>query len=48
MFSAGLRNRCSVGVLAGAMVLGFVGVSGAQDQNKDAKVPDSNGAEGER
>ncbi|MGB6633484.1 MAG: GWxTD domain-containing protein, partial [Terriglobales bacterium] len=44
MFSAGLRNRCSVGVLAGAMVLSFVAVSGAQDQDKDVKVPDNNGA----
>jgi GWxTD domain-containing protein len=35
MYSAGLRNRCSVGVLAGIMALGFAGVSQAQD--KDSK-----------
>src|SRR5260370_7446928 len=35
MFSAGFRNRCSVGVLAGVMALGFASVSQAQD--KDAK-----------
>jgi len=35
MFSAGVRNRCSVGVLAGVMALGFAAVSQAQD--KDAK-----------
>ena len=35
MFSAGFRNRCSVGVLAGVMALGFAAVSQAQD--KDAK-----------
>jgi len=35
MFSAGFRNRCSVGVLAGMMALGFAAVSQAQD--KDAK-----------
>jgi GWxTD domain-containing protein len=35
MFSASLRNRCSVGVLAGVMALGFTVVSRAQD--KDAK-----------
>src|SRR5271157_5256299 len=35
MFSAGFRNRCSVGVLAGMMALGFATVSQAQD--KDAK-----------
>jgi hypothetical protein len=42
MFSAGLRNRCSAGVLAGAMVLGFVAVSPAQDQG--TKSSDSSGA----
>src|SRR6202167_2294324 len=42
MFSAGLRNRCSVGVLAGAMVLGFVAVSPAQDQG--TKSSDGSGA----
>jgi GWxTD domain-containing protein len=41
MFSAGFRSRCSVGVLTGAMVLGFVAVSLAQDQDKGA---DTNGA----
>src|SRR5260370_36501045 len=35
MFSAGFRNRYSVGVLAGLMALGFAVVSQAQD--KDAK-----------
>jgi GWxTD domain-containing protein len=35
MFSAGFRNRCSVGLLAGVMALGFAAVSQAQD--KDAK-----------
>jgi GWxTD domain-containing protein len=35
MFSAGFRNRCSVGVLAGVMALGFASVALAQD--KDAK-----------
>jgi GWxTD domain-containing protein len=35
MFSAGFRNRCSVGVLAGVMALGFAAVALAQD--KDAK-----------
>jgi GWxTD domain-containing protein len=37
MFSAGFRNRCSVGALVGVMALGFAGVSGAQGQDKDAK-----------
>ena len=31
MFSAGFRNRCSAGVLAGMMALGFAGVAAAQD-----------------
>jgi len=35
MFSAGFRNRCSVGVLAGMVALGFAVVAVAQD--KDAK-----------
>ena len=39
MYSAGLRNRCSVGVLAGIMALGFAGVSQAQD--KDSKGSES-------
>ena len=39
MFSAGLRNRCSAGVLAGVMALGFTVVSRAQD--KDAKGSES-------
>ncbi|MGD0507477.1 MAG: GWxTD domain-containing protein [Terriglobales bacterium] len=37
MFSAGFRNRCSVGVLAGMIALGFAAISQAQDQDKDAK-----------
>jgi GWxTD domain-containing protein len=32
MFSAGFRNRCSVGVLAGCMALGFAAISPAQDK----------------
>jgi GWxTD domain-containing protein len=39
MFSADVRNRCSVGVLAGVMALGFAAVSQAQD--KDAKGTDA-------
>jgi GWxTD domain-containing protein len=35
MLSAGFRNRCSAGLLAGVMALGFAAVSQAQD--KDAK-----------
>src|SRR6202045_1634004 len=42
MFSAGFRNRCSVGVLAGVMALGFAAVGLAQD--KDAKGSDDKGA----
>ncbi len=42
MFSAGFRNRCSVGVVAGMMALGFTVVSPAQD--KDAKGSDANAA----
>src|SRR5271157_6295937 len=42
MFSAGFRNRCSVGVLAGVMALGFVSVARAQDQ--DTKGSDDKGA----
>ncbi len=38
MFSAGFRNRCSVGVLAGVMALVFAAFSQAQD--KDAKGSD--------
>src|ERR1700674_208429 len=40
MFSAGVRNRCSVSVLAGMMALGITAVGLAQDakaQDKDAK-----------
>jgi GWxTD domain-containing protein len=44
MFSAGFRNRCSVGLLAGVMAVGFSAVSLAQDQDKDAKSSDNNGA----
>jgi GWxTD domain-containing protein len=36
MFSTGFRNRCSVGVLAGAMTLGFAAISPAQGQDKAA------------
>ena len=39
MYSVGFRNRCSVGVLAGIMALGFAGVSRAQD--KDSKGSES-------
>ncbi len=42
MLSAGFRNCCSVGVLAGVMALGFAAVSQAQD--KDAKGADDKGA----
>src|SRR5271157_6425487 len=42
MFSAGLRNRCSAGLLAGVMALGFAAVSEAQD--KDAKGTNDTGA----
>ena len=42
MFSGGFRNRCSVGVLAGMMALGFAAVS--QSQDKDAKGSDDKGA----
>jgi len=42
MFSAGFRNRCSVGVLASVMALGFAAVALAQD--KDAKGSDDKGA----
>jgi GWxTD domain-containing protein len=36
MFFTGFRNRCSVGVLAGAMTLGFAAISPAQAQDKAA------------
>ncbi|HLM83502.1 MAG TPA: GWxTD domain-containing protein [Terriglobales bacterium] len=42
MFSAGFRNRCSVGVLAGVMALFFAAFSQAQD--KDAKGSDDKAA----
>jgi len=42
MFSAGFRNRCSVGVLAGVMALSFVSV--ARSQDKDTKGSDDKGA----
>ncbi len=42
MVSAGFRNRCSAGVLAGVLALGFSAV--AQAQNKDAKSSDDKGA----
>jgi len=41
MFSAGFRNRCLVGVLAGVMALGFAALSHAQD--KDTKGSDEKG-----
>src|ERR1700682_3339402 len=47
MFSAGFRNRCSVGVLAGVMALGFAAVGLAKDgmaQDKDAKGSEDKGA----
>jgi len=49
MFSAGLRNRCFVGVLAVGMSLVFGSISEAQDKDdKDAKKSDSKatGAQG--
>jgi GWxTD domain-containing protein len=42
MFSAGFRNRCSAGLLAGVMALGSAAVSQAQD--KDAKGTNDPGA----
>ncbi len=42
MFSAGFRNRCSVGLLTGVMAVAFSAVSPAQD--KGAKSSDDNGA----
>ncbi|HYW39572.1 MAG TPA: GWxTD domain-containing protein [Terriglobales bacterium] len=42
MFSAGFRNRCSAGLLAGVMALAFAAVSQAQD--KDAKGTNDTGA----
>jgi GWxTD domain-containing protein len=42
MFSAGFRNRCSAGLLAGVLALGFAAVSRAQD--KDAKGSNDKGA----
>jgi GWxTD domain-containing protein len=42
MFSAGFRNRCSAGFLAGVLALGFAAVSEAQD--KDAKGTGNNAA----
>jgi GWxTD domain-containing protein len=39
MFSAGFRNRCSVGVLAGVMTLGSTAFAQAQD--KDAKASEA-------
>jgi hypothetical protein len=43
MFSAGFGNRCSAGVLAGMMAVGFAGVAAAQD-DKDWNGSDTNGA----
>jgi GWxTD domain-containing protein len=42
MFSLGFRNRCSAGLLAGVLALGFAAISQAQD--KDAKGANDNGA----
>ena len=42
MFTAGFRNRCSVGVLAGVMALGFAAFAQAQD--KEAKGSDDKAA----
>jgi GWxTD domain-containing protein len=42
MLSLGFRDRCSVGVLAGVMALGFAAFS--QAQNKDAKSSDDKAA----
>ena len=42
MRSAGFRNRCSVGVLVGVMVLGFTAISPAQD--KETNTSDDKGA----
>ena len=47
MLSAGFRNRCWVGVLAGVMALGFAAVGLVKDgmaQDKDAKGSDDKGA----
>jgi GWxTD domain-containing protein len=47
MFSAGFRNRCSAGVLAGVMALGLAAIGLAKDgmaQDKDAKGSDDKGA----
>src|SRR5216684_5167662 len=47
MLSAGFRNRCWVGVLAGVMALGFAAVGLVKDgmaQDKDAKGSDEKGA----
>ena len=47
MFSAGFRNRCSAGLLAGVLALGFAAVSQAQDKaakDADAKGANDNGA----
>jgi hypothetical protein len=43
MSSTGFRNRCSAGLLAGLMALGFVGVAAAQDDN-DTNGSDTKGA----
>ena len=42
MFSAGFRSRCSVGVLAGMMTLGFTAVSLAQDKDVSSSSSSSN------
>jgi len=47
MLSAGFRNRCWLGVLAGVMALGFAAVGLVKDgmaQDKDAKGSDDKGA----
>jgi len=47
MFSAGFRNRWTVGVLAGVMTLGFAGISQAWDKNagSDDKGAPAQGAQ---
>src|ERR1039458_1963848 len=46
MSSAGFRNRCSVGLLASVMALGFSGVSLAQDKNANNSDDNSAAAQG--
>src|SRR5580700_11680700 len=44
MSSAGFRNRCTVGLLAGVMTLVFSAVSLAQDKSAGGSDNDNNGA----